>query len=157
MKTCRVCKNDFPEDNFYWIDKKNNRRRADCKQCSLNTNKEYASKNREAILEYSKNWKKNNAEKVKAANKHHSKKLLANNKAKLLAYLKHHCCNRCGFTDHRTFQFHHVDPITKKNSINRLMTSSWPIIEAEITKCEILCANCHQIETIESSNSYRNK
>jgi hypothetical protein len=55
-------------------------------------------------------------------------------------------CSRCGFDDWRALQFHHKehkianvsDMVRDGNSIEKL--------DEEISKCEIICANCHQIE-----------
>lgn len=35
-------------------------------------------------------------------------------------------------------------------------TRSWPEIHAELAKCEIVCANCHRIRTLERKD-YRPK
>ena len=55
-------------------------------------------------------------------------------------------CQRCGFQGHYgAFHFHHKDPTTKSHEINAnklLNKDRWD----EIAKCELLCANCHQIE-----------
>lgn len=55
-------------------------------------------------------------------------------------------CNKCGYTGHPgAFHFHHIDPKTKLHEVNgnKLLTKDrWN----EIKKCELLCANCHQIE-----------
>ena len=55
-------------------------------------------------------------------------------------------CNRCGFTGHPgAFHFHHIKPSEKEHELNsnKLLTKDrWN----ELTKCELLCANCHQTE-----------
>jgi len=56
-------------------------------------------------------------------------------------------CERCGFEDHRALQFHHTD----NNKVEDVATMvahgySRSKIKKEIEKCEVLCANCHQIE-----------
>lgn len=55
-------------------------------------------------------------------------------------------CVRCGFKGHPgAFHFHHTDPKQKSFEINgnKLLTKDkWN----EVKKCELLCANCHQIE-----------
>ncbi len=40
-------------------------------------------------------------------------------------------CNRCGFSDIRALEVHHIDRDRSNNKLNNL---------------EILCANCHSIE-----------
>ena len=55
-------------------------------------------------------------------------------------------CNRCGYTDHRALQFHHngdkeanvADMYRRRVNLDK--------IKLEAKKCEVLCANCHQIE-----------
>ena len=54
-------------------------------------------------------------------------------------------CNRCGFDDYRALQFHHHSD--KEGNISNMMHSGYSIqkLEEEAAKCEVLCANCHQI------------
>ena len=55
-------------------------------------------------------------------------------------------CNRCGFDDYRALQFHHngnkeaniADMYQRRTNLDK--------IKIEADKCEVLCANCHQIE-----------
>ena len=55
-------------------------------------------------------------------------------------------CVRCGFDDHRALVFHHRDPSTK---CFQVAMPAWgrrrEQVIAEIAKCDVLCANCHQI------------
>ena len=53
-------------------------------------------------------------------------------------------CSRCGETDQRVMQFHHVDPSTKLFTIANGAQSA-ARLRAEIAKCVVLCANCHII------------
>src|SRR3990172_7234258 len=56
-------------------------------------------------------------------------------------------CQRCGWTgDTAAFQFHHKDPKQKELNIGNVTNRSWSVIKKELLKCELLCANCHQIE-----------
>ena len=55
-------------------------------------------------------------------------------------------CQRCGFKGHPgVFHFHHKDPSQKSHELNGngLLTKER---YNELLKCELLCANCHQIE-----------
>ena len=56
-------------------------------------------------------------------------------------------CIRCGNTDIRVLDFHHVDKNSKEISIARIVYRGWSNerILQEIAKCEALCANCHRI------------
>ena len=68
-------------------------------------------------------------------------------KEQLKEYKKTCKCERCGFCDYRALQFHHnkgnkefnIGEVTKRGI-------SWDKALHEIKKCEVLCANCHQIE-----------
>lgn len=58
-------------------------------------------------------------------------------------------CSRCGFSDYRALQFHHLDKNNKKFNVSDAVSNggcSWNVIFEEIKKCDILCANCHLIE-----------
>ena len=55
-------------------------------------------------------------------------------------------CERCGFSDYRALQFHHKDPNKEGTVAVMARTHSWDNLYEEISKCEVLCANCHQIE-----------
>ena len=58
-------------------------------------------------------------------------------------------CNRCGFDDYRALQFHHHRD--KEHNISNMIKSGWNLIsiQEEAKKCEVLCANCHQIHHFE--------
>jgi hypothetical protein len=44
------------------------------------------------------------------------------------------------------FHFHHVDPSTKSFALgNKLHSKAWQAILDEATKCEMICANCHEL------------
>jgi hypothetical protein len=61
-------------------------------------------------------------------------------------------CENCGYDKHpRALQFHHIDPDNKTMGVSRMIQNSfsWDEILNEIDKCELLCANCHAIETNE--------
>ena len=53
-------------------------------------------------------------------------------------------CVICGYTKCvRALNFHHLDPSTKKFGISGSHCRSWEVLEKELDKCVILCANCH--------------
>lgn len=55
-------------------------------------------------------------------------------------------CNRCGYDDYRALQFHHTNKEKDGNISEMAQRNCWDVIMNEISKCEVLCANCHQIE-----------
>ena len=53
-------------------------------------------------------------------------------------------CSRCGYNRcPQALQFHHVDPTSKKFGISDGVVRAWDVVEAELKKCILLCANCH--------------
>lgn len=56
------------------------------------------------------------------------------------------CCERCGFDNHKALQWHHKNPKDKTFNIADAIRYSRQDILDEIAKCELICANCHQIE-----------
>jgi hypothetical protein len=56
-------------------------------------------------------------------------------------------CVDCGEKNHIVLDFDHLHD--KKYNISRMIHDgfSWKAIQKEISKCEIVCANCHRIRT----------
>jgi Zn ribbon nucleic-acid-binding protein len=68
-----------------------------------------------------------------------------NKKLEAIEYLGGACCH-CGYNDHYApMQFHHTDPSTKDFTWDKLRLKSWSSIKAELSKCVLLCANCHSV------------
>lgn len=59
-------------------------------------------------------------------------------------------CVDCGYNTHpAALDFDHIDGTTKVDNVSKLARlRSWAAIEAEIAKCEVVCANCHRIRTV---------
>lgn len=55
-------------------------------------------------------------------------------------------CAICGYSKHPgILDFHHIDPKTKSFGISAGgFSRSWNKVEAELTKCVLVCANCHR-------------
>lgn len=59
-------------------------------------------------------------------------------------------CSRCGLTpaaaEHiAVFEFHHRDPADKEFNVAGNYTRSWRVLQAELDKCDLVCANCHRV------------
>ncbi len=55
-------------------------------------------------------------------------------------------CARCGYrANHAALEFHHTEPDSKafQLDLRSLSNRAWARIRDEITKCELVCANCH--------------
>ena len=63
-------------------------------------------------------------------------------------------CKVCGYKEHPVaLELNHIDPQTKTFSIARQLASiSMENLVKELEKCEVMCANCHQIHTYENNH-----
>lgn len=63
------------------------------------------------------------------------------------AQKKKSVCIECGHSDYRVLDFHHLDPGKKTVGVSRAVVQRWSAerILAEISKCVVLCANCHRL------------
>lgn len=54
-------------------------------------------------------------------------------------------CERCGESSSRCLDFHHRDRDEKRLAVGKMVAYGYgkPAIRGEISKCEVLCANCH--------------
>lgn len=60
----------------------------------------------------------------------------------------------CGISDWRVLEFAHRDRKSKRLNIADATKYSLKTAKEEIAKCDIVCANCHNIRTIEQRNYY---
>ncbi len=68
-----------------------------------------------------------------------------NDRGAILKWKQGRQCISCGESHPACIEFHHRDPTTKLFEISEKGRRSIPDaeIEAEIAKCDVLCANCH--------------
>lgn len=76
---------------------------------------------------------------------------------KVYEYLLNHPCTDCGEVDPVVLEFDHLDPTIKEYNISNMMSYSWSSIEKEISKCQVVCANCHRRRTAKTYNWYNFK
>lgn len=53
-------------------------------------------------------------------------------------------CAKCGDTRQYVLDYHHKDPTIKEFTIGKLKKGSLQVLQHEIDKCIVLCANCHR-------------
>lgn len=62
-------------------------------------------------------------------------------------------CMDCGYNKHpAALDFDHRDPSVKRFNISQDPKRSWKEIEEEVSKCDVVCANCHRIRTDEKQH-----
>ncbi|MEK7659525.1 MAG: hypothetical protein AAB338_02650 [Patescibacteria group bacterium] len=73
----------------------------------------------------------------------------------LLDFLSKKKCADCGENDPRVLDFDHIDPAVKFKTVSNMLSGhySWQSVLAEISKCEVRCANFHRREIIYSSGT----
>jgi hypothetical protein len=76
----------------------------------------------------------------------------------LLAYVQQikiqRGCVDCGYNAHpAALDFDHLPGFEKTNRVSTMAAGSTKAkIDAEIAKCEVVCANCHRVRTAERRN-----
>lgn len=120
-------------EEFSWKDKKNNRRQSKCKTCYRKHRTEWYRTHKKSEVKTVIKYIHKRRKEVKA--------WLDNLKSQK-------SCLNCGEKRIQVLQFHHLDPSKKDINISMASNRGWSIkrIEKEISKCIILCANCHLIE-----------
>lgn len=143
-KKCTKCNIEKEVDEYYKEKRANDGYRSECKKCtSLRSYNRYHSN--EIIRQ----------QKLASAKEYHRAQRTEYQK-KILSILKTSGCIDCGESNPIVLDFDHVKGI-KLGGISRMALDHkpWHVIEQEIAKCEVRCANCHRIKTAKERNYYR--
>lgn len=138
MKVCSICKTKLSLVEFNKKASSKDGLQPHCRTCNKARSKAYYERNREAH---------------KTETMRRKKIYQANNRQKLWDYLLAHPCP-CGESDPVVLDFDHLDPTTKLIEISLMIDYSWKRIEEEISKCQVLCSNCHRRKTAKEQNWY---
>ena len=104
--------------------------------------KKYREENKNDINKRKREWYKNNANKVKNEVTIRKKEL----RQWFNDYKSTKCCSECGENCIVCLDFHHIDPTDKEMDPTMMIHRGWSRerIMNEISKCIVLCANCHR-------------
>lgn len=81
--------------------------------------------------------------------------IVEGNRNRIHTYLSTHPCIDCGNTDIHALKFDYVQETKGKSIVQQMHDAvSWSIIENEIAKCEVRCANCHRIKSCERGGNW---
>ena len=143
MKQCKICNLLKDESEFGMRKYKktgNSYSMSYCKKCRSVYNSAYSKRSKQASYEQ-----------VKIRNE--------KKKQKLIDYLKSHPCVKCGEADPVVLEFNHINPNEKEWNISQMVKTnwSWDSIMREISKCEVLCANCHRRHTANQQKWFKNQ
>ena len=130
MKTCSKCKESLPLVNFRKKKKGSHLYQSKCIECNKEYQKEHYRKNKEDY--YLKSRK-------------HREKM----KDRIRTIKQSKPCADCGIKYHYCqMDFDHIRD--KTGNISSMVGHegySWATIQKEISKCELVCSNCHRLRT----------
>ena len=127
MKTCTKCKIELDETEFSSKNKESNKRHSSCKKCHREISKKH-------YIENKKQYRDRNSLKKKK-------------KVEYLRELKDSTpCKDCEKNyPHYVMEFDHIEE--KMDCVTSLVNKGWKVINEELKKCDIVCANCHNTRT----------
>lgn len=133
MRTCSTCGESKPLTEFRLRNKKTGHRHNNCNDCLAEYRRSHYLKNRQKYIDKAKQY--NSVTKRR-------------NKTYIYNWLISHPCVDCGESDIEVLEFDHIEPLKRKGGrVSDQLTCSIARLEAEISKCEIRCANCHTRRT----------
>ena len=141
QQRCCTCRQEKPVEDFYYQNRRLGQRQPYCKVCKAEYNRAW----------YAKNHEKQKAD-VQRNRKVRKAQLIA-----LLAEAKSGPCQDCGRTfPPEAMDFDHVRG-RKPRNVSALVYAcvSDARLLAEIAKCDLVCANCHRIRTMERAKQKR--
>lgn len=123
MKTCNTCKERKELSEFHKRGGKRKSLQANCKSCDIEKTKAHRKRMRTLVGR----WKMQKG------------------------------CSHCNFKAVSQYQLDldHIDPKTKTNKGNsRAIEPSWSLkrIKEELSKCQVLCKNCHALKTFTNND-----
>ena len=138
---CNHCQKYKDPEEFNWRFKALGIRNPACRDCQHAFNKDY----------YEGDAKERHLQQVKERTE------AAREAARDYVYqfLLKHPCEVCGERDPIVLEFHHVGE--KDMTVTRMVSGGWSIkrIQAELDKCQVLCASCHRRVTAKERGWYR--
>lgn len=94
--------------------------------------------------EYNKGWYRRHKDRLLEKRRQHNEEL----KTWLRMYKSKLSCVKCGESHPACLHFHHRDRAEKSFTIGSIVARSYISVrrlEEEISKCDVLCGNCHAI------------
>ena len=142
MKQCTKCRKNKSIEEFSFKIKAVGLRHLQCKECTRLLIKNHYNNNREYYLSKAKKRNKILRDEI-------------NNF--LLRYLSKNPCIDCGESDVTVLEFDHKGLIPKLKAVSHLKRAQLPlsVIQDEIDKCEVRCANCHRRRTAKQFRWYK--
>jgi hypothetical protein len=136
-QVCNRCLSDKPVEAFNWRWKGLGIRQRTCRECQKQQKNNWYARNKETHIA---NMVQNRQAKMEEG------------RAYIWNYLSTHSCVECGESDPIVLEFDHIRG-RKRMEVTRLVRSGYSIdmIQQEIDKCVVVCANCHKRRTYKGS------
>lgn len=75
-------------------------------------------------------------------------------RARVADYKTERGCESCEIIDSRVLDLHHRNGDEKVMAVSQMMYRfGWQAVREEMSKCRVLCANCHRIEHSETATT----
>jgi hypothetical protein len=139
-KRCSMCREWKPLDEFHRSRSGRDGRQNNCKPCNIEVNKRWYRQHPEARSQRMDDYARRRRE---------------DGHRRILDYLRSHPCVDCGERDPVVLEFDHLRDKVRNVSAMANACQPWETIEAEIAKCEVVCANCHRRRTAARVQSFR--
>lgn len=136
MKICQTCNETKPLTEFHKNARLKDGYQRYCISCRAKIDRKHYLKTRESHKD------------IRNSRRADSQR---RNREYVRAYLLEHPCVDCGNTDLRVLEFDHLRDKKKDVTILIVEAASLARLKEEIEKCEVRCANCHAIVTLERS------
>lgn len=130
MKKCKKCNENKDESEFHKHTASKDGLQATCKKCRNITAANYRDGKREESAQYAKQYR--------------------GERKSILDSLKNSPCMDCKNTfPPYVMDFDHRDPKSKFGNVSRMLATGCSLeqVMAEVSKCDLVCANCHRIRT----------
>ncbi len=139
-KVCTKCFQEKPIEEFPWKSTLLGKHHTVCKTCTARRSGDWYQNNKAAHIQNIM---------------FHKESARCEGREYVWDYLATHPCIQCGETDPVVLEFHHR--YGKDRAISRMVADGLSIatIQAEINKCDVLCANCHRRVTAQNRGWFR--
>lgn len=169
-KECSKCQEEKSLIDF--CSKKDGRLgvRSECKVCQAKYSKSYYKNNKDEVLERNRQRRTNNIDIVlrkekerRDTNKERDKQSRDSYRSRNIKYVldiknESKCCI-CGESSSPCLDFDHIDTKLKRNTVANLSAQGYSldVVRTEISKCQIICANCHREKHFRNATSCNKK
>ena len=139
---CRDCHRWLPIESFAYKHIALGTRQSRCRACQSVRSREHYQRHSASYLRRAKT----NNKRVRIENRHRLHEFLAAQR-----------CLDCGTADFAVLEFDHRDPSVKVADVSTLVRKvcAWSRVQAEIDRCDVVCANCHRRRTARQFGWYK--